>query len=247
MSYKLQYALLVPVPGSMDPDGIAHPEEGFADALRDLADRIESQTLSVKDVFRSPVSSEREDRWVQRRIEQEGLIRSASGVWIFATPQTLNLSDTWSSEEILKRTTAMNRDAVWMRPENLSQNPVLATIRDTHQPDDPICRMDLADWLAWAGEEAVIEGIKSGWDFSFLYDSAASPCPDTRNDEVDPVHQDPNFKFAVNLAAWTGTAISILIDEEHQEHARSYIEDLYPGLFEKIDLEDGSCTPEAGV
>jgi len=234
MSYKLQYAMLLPVEGAIDADGVGLGKDAFAAALRNMADLIEEEVFPLKDVFGTPVDSRIEDRWVLRSIDEPGVIRTSDASWARTTSATFDIKDSLPSEVIYNQ--IWNRKAsLWMRPENIDQEPVLASTLKLDDPDSALNKLDLADWLAWVGEDEVGNGIRAGWDFSSAIEDAFSPYPDERNGRVNPLKDDPNLQNAAFFFVYPLEDMALVILPENQEHARSYIKDLYPGLLENIE------------
>ena len=229
MSYKLHYAMLLPVDGVIDSDGIGLSEATVARALRKLADQVEDGCAPLKNLIGSPVNSEREDRWVLRALCETGVIRKSCGGWVHVTPETLDVRDTVASREVLEHAIIWDEHSIWMRPENIGQAPVIAGI--WNEDGDRVDQLDLADWLAWAGEDDVAAGIRDGWCFTFALQSAASTEPDERNGRIDPLWDDPNFRHAEVV----GAELTLAITSENVPRARAYIEQLYPGLIQSVE------------
>lgn len=230
MSYTLTYPMLLKVEGAIDPDGIGVSKAAVAAALRKLAEDIEIEYVRVSELLNSPIDSRPEDRWVLRKIDQPGVIRGeASDEWISTKAKDLDPKFTLSSAEIRDRDIAWDASAIWMRPENLGQKPVLAGI--WNEDGDMVAQLDLSDWLAWADEEEVAAGIRDGWGFSFALESALSVEPEERNGRPDPLAGDPNLA----RAQANGEQLTLAFTADNVIHARAYIEELRPGLIQSIE------------
>lgn len=244
MSYSLKYAILLQVDGAIDPDGIGLSKATAAAALRKLANDVENGYVRVADLLKSPIDSKQEDRWVLRKIDEPGVIRGEFiDEWIRTSATDLNPKYTASNEEIIAYGIMWDASAIWMRPENLGQKPVLAGV--WNEDGDRVAQLDLSDWLAWATEDDIAAGIRDGWNFTFAVDAAFSANPEDHDGRFDPLADDPNLLHAQSC----GEDLTLAFVAENVPHARAYLNELRPGLIQSIedDLDRRQQEHELGM
>ncbi|MCW3783023.1 hypothetical protein [Defluviimonas salinarum] len=239
MSYKLHYAMHVPVEGLIDAAGVDLTPERAAAALRALADRIEADPQKARSIFRSEriVNTEVEDRWVLRSATKPKVVGKAQGGWVHADPEDIDPADTASSDYIAKHDLNPGPDALWVRPENIGGLPVLARMRGSS--GKPVGQLDLRDWMAWVGEDEIEAGIRAGWDFSEAVENSTPGDPGL--DPENPLVDDANLRRldAFNFPYRTA------IDAEDIPRAIAYLDELRPGFIDRIGLrEDVAQDPE---
>ena len=235
MSYKLHYPMLLPIDGMIDENGVDLTHEKAAAALRAMADRLEANPNSTEQIFgRTPVASEREDRWVLRATTMPNFIRKADGGWVEVDSRNIDMADTRTSEEAAAMSPGASENSVWVRPEDISFVPVLATLRS--EEGTFLGQVDLREWMAWSWRSGsdLEAAISSGWDFT-------APMQAADDDDDDPLHDDPN----IMAAAWKYVPFTLRIEESGIPHAIAYLDDLCPGLIDQIGARgsDESPTP----
>lgn len=232
MSYKAYYPMLIGVQGLIDAAGADLTAEKAAAALRAMADEIEANPQMLRQTFgSSPLSFEREDRWVLRAADKPNVMRKADGGWVIVDSSDIDLGDSLTSKQVVELSYARDEHSVWVRPEDIGGLPVLAVLREAD--GGFLGQVDLREWMAWTDEEEVAAAFQAGWDFT--------PAMVMSDLDGDPLKDDANI-LAAQMRA---TSFTMKIEEGERERAMRYLEELRPGFSERLDAlrGDGTLTP----
>lgn len=169
MSYLHHYPMLLEVPGMIEDTAVGLTPEKVAQALRDMADRVEKGSPDLQQILgRGPVSCQKEDRWVWRSIDTPKVIRKAAGGWVEVEPELIDPEDTCDGLKAAgllgnaARTAPRYLEhALWVRPENIGGTPIVLEMRG--EPDGQTLRADIRDFLAFADQHVVQAFADADW------------------------------------------------------------------------------------
>lgn len=224
MTYRHHYPMLLQVSGMLEEGTVGLTPKKVADALREMADRIEHEPVNLRDILGSgPVNAEREDRWVLRSVEHKNRIMGDGG-WHESKSIDVMPYEMVQSEAAARLTpmkgTSQDPASIWVRPEDIGQDPLIIEFRADE--GDVSFYADATEFMAEADGDIVGE---------FAHSSFKAEDPRYLIDEL----LERNLPVAIAMAAHaeeTGATFTLEIGDK--DAAMRFLKECRPDIHEEV-------------